>query len=96
MIELFISILFIDNNESAHVVTPIPLRSTVSDIKCNISLLKPFPIHTFDMHHSLFTLSVSPSLQTSYLSTFRRVYTVGYATSLISLITAIVVFTAFR
>ncbi|XP_061694897.1 growth hormone releasing hormone receptor a isoform X3 [Syngnathoides biaculeatus] len=37
-----------------------------------------------------------PESETSYLSTFRRVYTVGYATSLISLITAIVVFTAFR
>ncbi|XP_036940603.1 vasoactive intestinal polypeptide receptor 1-like [Acanthopagrus latus] len=37
-----------------------------------------------------------PETETSYLSTFRRVYTVGYATSLISLITAIVVFTAFR
>uniref|UniRef100_A0AAQ4Q3T6 Growth hormone releasing hormone receptor a n=1 Tax=Gasterosteus aculeatus aculeatus TaxID=481459 RepID=A0AAQ4Q3T6_GASAC len=34
--------------------------------------------------------------ETSYLSTFRQVYTVGYATSLISLISAIVVFTAFR
>uniref|UniRef100_A0A8C7XSP5 Growth hormone releasing hormone receptor a n=1 Tax=Oryzias sinensis TaxID=183150 RepID=A0A8C7XSP5_9TELE len=30
--------------------------------------------------------------ETSYLYTFRQVYTVGYATSLISLITAIVVF----
>ncbi|XP_059200824.1 pituitary adenylate cyclase-activating polypeptide type I receptor-like [Centropristis striata] len=37
-----------------------------------------------------------PESVTSYLSTFRQVYTVGYATSLISLITAIVVFTAFR
>ncbi|XP_067109831.1 pituitary adenylate cyclase-activating polypeptide type I receptor-like [Osmerus mordax] len=35
-------------------------------------------------------------LETSYFSTFRQVYTVGYATSLISLITAIVVFIAFR
>ncbi|XP_022613973.1 pituitary adenylate cyclase-activating polypeptide type I receptor-like [Seriola dumerili] len=34
--------------------------------------------------------------ETNYLSMFRQVYTVGYATSLISLITAIVVFTAFR
>ncbi|KAG7525351.1 pituitary adenylate cyclase-activating polypeptide type I receptor-like [Solea senegalensis] len=34
--------------------------------------------------------------ETSYLSMFRQVYTVGYATSLISLITAIVVLTAFR
>ncbi|XP_010782291.1 vasoactive intestinal polypeptide receptor 1-like [Notothenia coriiceps] len=37
-----------------------------------------------------------PETETTYLSAFRRVYTVGYATSLISLITAIVVFTAFR
>ncbi|KAM8849157.1 pituitary adenylate cyclase-activating polypeptide type I receptor-like isoform 2-T3 [Spinachia spinachia] len=34
--------------------------------------------------------------ETSYLSAFRQVYTVGYATSLISLISAIVVFTSFR
>ncbi|CAL8279627.1 unnamed protein product [Lota lota] len=34
--------------------------------------------------------------ETSFLSAFRKVYTVGYATSLISLITAIGVFTAFR
>ncbi|KAK7896141.1 hypothetical protein WMY93_021466 [Mugilogobius chulae] len=34
--------------------------------------------------------SISPATKTSYLSTFRQVYTVGYATSLISLITAIV------
>lgn len=34
--------------------------------------------------------------QTSYFSTFRQAYTVGYATSLISLISAIFVFTAFR
>uniref|UniRef100_A0A672G259 Pituitary adenylate cyclase-activating polypeptide type I receptor-like n=1 Tax=Salarias fasciatus TaxID=181472 RepID=A0A672G259_SALFA len=34
--------------------------------------------------------------ETSYLHTFRQLYTVGYATSLISLITAIVVFAAFR
>ncbi|XP_047445227.1 pituitary adenylate cyclase-activating polypeptide type I receptor-like [Mugil cephalus] len=33
---------------------------------------------------------------TSYLYTFRQVYTVGYATSLISLITAIMVFAGFR
>ncbi|XP_057712800.1 pituitary adenylate cyclase-activating polypeptide type I receptor-like isoform X2 [Corythoichthys intestinalis] len=38
----------------------------------------------------------SPETETSYLSTFRQVYTVGYATSLISLVTAVVVFTAFR
>ncbi|XP_034039725.1 growth hormone releasing hormone receptor a [Thalassophryne amazonica] len=37
-----------------------------------------------------------PEYEMSYLSTFRQVYTVGYATSLISLLTAIVVFTAFR
>uniref|UniRef100_H3DMQ6 Growth hormone releasing hormone receptor a n=1 Tax=Tetraodon nigroviridis TaxID=99883 RepID=H3DMQ6_TETNG len=37
-----------------------------------------------------------PESETSYLATFRQIYTVGYATSLISLITAIVVFTAFR
>ncbi|KAI9544513.1 hypothetical protein NQZ68_001386 [Dissostichus eleginoides] len=37
-----------------------------------------------------------PETETTYLSAFRRVYTVGYATSVISLITAIVVFTAFR
>uniref|UniRef100_A0A3B5AJ13 Growth hormone releasing hormone receptor a n=1 Tax=Stegastes partitus TaxID=144197 RepID=A0A3B5AJ13_9TELE len=40
--------------------------------------------------------SLSVRLQTSYLYTFRQVYTVGYATSLISLITAIAVFAAFR
>ncbi|XP_026120994.1 vasoactive intestinal polypeptide receptor 1-like [Carassius auratus] len=34
--------------------------------------------------------------ETSYYSTFRQVYTAGYATSLISLISAIFVFTAFR
>ncbi|KAF5903201.1 vasoactive intestinal polypeptide receptor 1-like, partial [Clarias magur] len=34
--------------------------------------------------------------ETSYFSTFRQAYTVGYATSLISLISAIFVFTAFR
>ncbi|XP_072768988.1 vasoactive intestinal polypeptide receptor 1-like isoform X2 [Nerophis lumbriciformis] len=39
---------------------------------------------------------VALCLQTKYLYTFRQVYTVGYATSLISLITAVVVFTAFR
>lgn len=37
-----------------------------------------------------------PLFQTSYFSTFRQVYTTGYATSLISLISAIFVFTAFR
>lgn len=41
-------------------------------------------------------VSLFSCLQTSYLYTFRQVYTVGYATSLISLITAIVVFAAFR
>ncbi|XP_043098024.1 vasoactive intestinal polypeptide receptor 1 isoform X1 [Puntigrus tetrazona] len=34
--------------------------------------------------------------ETSYYSTFKQVYTAGYATSLISLISAIFVFTAFR
>ncbi|XP_039670751.1 vasoactive intestinal polypeptide receptor 1-like [Perca fluviatilis] len=43
-----------------------------------------------------FSDNSEPESETSYLSTFRQVYTVGYATSLISLITAIVVFTAFR
>ncbi|XP_077471180.1 growth hormone-releasing hormone receptor-like isoform X2 [Stigmatopora argus] len=37
-----------------------------------------------------------PETETSYLSTFRQVYTVGYATSLVSLLTAIAVFAAFR
>ncbi|XP_030630515.1 growth hormone releasing hormone receptor a [Chanos chanos] len=37
-----------------------------------------------------------PNPQTTYFSTFRQVYTAGYATSLISLITAIIVFTIFR
>lgn len=46
--------------------------------------------------HSLSPLLLCVSSQTSYLATFRQIYTVGYATSLISLITAIVVFTAFR
>ncbi|XP_013884355.1 pituitary adenylate cyclase-activating polypeptide type I receptor [Austrofundulus limnaeus] len=44
----------------------------------------------------LFSDDSEPESETSYLYTFRQVYTVGYATSLISLITAIVVFTAFR
>lgn len=34
--------------------------------------------------------------QTTYFSNFKQVYTAGYATSLISLITAIFVFTVFR
>ncbi|KAA0712942.1 Pituitary adenylate cyclase-activating polypeptide type I receptor [Triplophysa tibetana] len=34
--------------------------------------------------------------ETTYYSTFRQVYTVGHATSLVSLISAIFVFTAFR
>lgn len=97
-------IAYMHNNGRTPVL--IPVRSTVSDILCDISLIKPFPIHTFD---SITTyppfLFLSPPffpnylflcLQTSYLSMFRQVYTVGYATSLISLITAIVVFTAFR
>lgn len=44
----------------------------------------------------VFSEDPEPETETSYLSTFRQVYTVGYATSLISLITAIVVFSAFR
>lgn len=44
----------------------------------------------------LFSEDPETDSETSYLSTFRQVYTVGYATSLISLITAIVVFSAFR
>lgn len=35
-------------------------------------------------------------LQTSYFSNYKQVYTAGYATSLISLIIAILVFTVFR
>ncbi|XP_072566662.1 pituitary adenylate cyclase-activating polypeptide type I receptor-like isoform X2 [Paramormyrops kingsleyae] len=34
--------------------------------------------------------------ETTYYSTFKQVYTAGYATSLVSLITAIFIFTAFR
>lgn len=52
------------------------------------------PIQHYDYNAGMFSLFLS--LQKIYLSTFRQVYTVGYATSLISLITAIVVFTAFR
>ncbi|XP_060761414.1 growth hormone releasing hormone receptor a [Neoarius graeffei] len=37
-----------------------------------------------------------PDSKTTYFSTFKQVYTAGYATSLISLITAILVFTFFR
>ncbi|KAI5092682.1 growth hormone releasing hormone receptor a precursor, partial [Silurus meridionalis] len=37
-----------------------------------------------------------PESKTTYFSTFKQVYTAGYATSLISLITAIIVFTFFR
>ncbi|XP_053739064.1 vasoactive intestinal polypeptide receptor 1-like isoform X2 [Synchiropus splendidus] len=44
----------------------------------------------------VFSSDGEPESETSYLSTLRQVYTVGYATSLLSLITAIVVFTAFR
>lgn len=59
------------------------------------SALSLFPNkHIFTL--SFLSLSFFLCLQTSYLDTFRQVYTVGYATSLISLITAIVVFTAFR
>ncbi|XP_018602085.1 vasoactive intestinal polypeptide receptor 1-like [Scleropages formosus] len=39
---------------------------------------------------------MEPESQTTYFSTFRQVYTAGYATSLISLITAIFIFTVFR
>ncbi|KAK7155388.1 hypothetical protein R3I93_010122 [Phoxinus phoxinus] len=39
---------------------------------------------------------VESETETTYYSTFRQVYTAGYATSLISLISAIFVFTAFR
>ncbi|XP_053492232.1 vasoactive intestinal polypeptide receptor 1 [Ictalurus furcatus] len=41
-------------------------------------------------------LPMVEATEDSYFSTFRQVYTVGYATSLISLISAIIVFTAFR
>lgn len=34
--------------------------------------------------------------QTTYLSTLKQLYTAGYATSLISLITAVIIFTCFR
>ncbi|XP_041847376.1 pituitary adenylate cyclase-activating polypeptide type I receptor-like [Melanotaenia boesemani] len=44
----------------------------------------------------VFSDDSEPESETSYLYTFRQVYTVGYATSLISLITAIVIFAAFR
>ncbi|XP_017562853.2 growth hormone releasing hormone receptor a [Pygocentrus nattereri] len=37
-----------------------------------------------------------PESETTYFSTFKQVYTAGYATSLISLITAIAVLTSFR
>nr|XP_015209610.1 PREDICTED: pituitary adenylate cyclase-activating polypeptide type I receptor-like isoform X2 [Lepisosteus oculatus] len=37
-----------------------------------------------------------PENEKTYYSTFRHVYTAGYSTSVISLITAIIVFTAFR
>ncbi len=64
----------------------------------DVSLIKFFSCSHIGQHRSLLTLIFSLILfpQTSYLSMFRQVYTVGYATSLISLITAIVVFTAFR
>ncbi|XP_001331921.5 pituitary adenylate cyclase-activating polypeptide type I receptor isoform X1 [Danio rerio] len=39
---------------------------------------------------------VESETETTYYATFRQVYTAGYATSLISLITAIFVFTVFR
>ncbi|XP_056452519.1 vasoactive intestinal polypeptide receptor 1-like [Gadus chalcogrammus] len=44
----------------------------------------------------LFSHDEGPESETIFLSTFRKVYTVGYATSLVSLITAVGVFTAFR
>ncbi|XP_066573214.1 vasoactive intestinal polypeptide receptor 1 [Amia ocellicauda] len=37
-----------------------------------------------------------PEIEKTYYSTFKHVYTAGYSTSLISLITAIIIFTAFR
>ncbi|XP_017350694.2 growth hormone releasing hormone receptor a [Ictalurus punctatus] len=43
-----------------------------------------------------FKNGTEPELKTTYFSTFKQVYTAGYATSLISLITAILVFTFFR
>lgn len=61
-------------------------------IKANLSTLEF--VRCIHQTHFLFYLCLSS--QTSYLATFRQIYTVGYATSLIALITAIVVFTAFR
>ncbi|MCJ8729750.1 hypothetical protein PDJAM_G00110150 [Pangasius djambal] len=52
-----------------------------------------------DLYPSYENACILPTVEgteTSYFSTFRQVYTVGYATSLISLISAIFVFTAFR
>ncbi|KAG9332195.1 hypothetical protein JZ751_015558 [Albula glossodonta] len=43
-----------------------------------------------------FSGDLESGFEMSYFSTFRQVYTTGYATSLVSLITAIFVFTAFR
>ncbi|XP_076837459.1 growth hormone releasing hormone receptor a [Brachyhypopomus gauderio] len=39
---------------------------------------------------------MEPDAETTYLSTFKKMYTAGYTTSLISLTTAIIVFTSFR
>ncbi|KAK2858172.1 hypothetical protein Q7C36_006091 [Tachysurus vachellii] len=52
-----------------------------------------------DLYPSYENACVLPTVEgteTSYYYTFKQVYTVGYATSLISLISAIFVFTAFR
>ncbi|TSL22068.1 Vasoactive intestinal polypeptide receptor 1 [Bagarius yarrelli] len=52
-----------------------------------------------DLYPSYENACILPAVEgteTSYYYTFRQVYTVGYATSLISLISAIFVFTAFR
>lgn len=50
---------------------------------------------TCNVHIILLSI-VSFVSQTTYFSTFKQVYTAGYATSLISLISAIFVFTVFR
>ncbi|GAA6086052.1 vasoactive intestinal polypeptide receptor 1 [Tachysurus ichikawai] len=52
-----------------------------------------------DLYPSYDNACVLPTVEgteTSYYYTFKQVYTVGYATSLVSLISAIFVFTAFR
>nr|XP_023671469.1 vasoactive intestinal polypeptide receptor 1-like [Paramormyrops kingsleyae] len=43
-----------------------------------------------------FSKGLEPESEVAYLSTFRHVYTAGYATSLVSLITAVFMFIAFR